>query len=85
MIATACVATAQLWRAARQAPVLVLVAGGCLAGAIYAFPRFYPLVNASSEPMSLVERDAFLIALIVVAMLTGVGSWLAHRALRPTA
>jgi len=70
VIVAACVATAQLWRAARQAPVLVVVAGVCLAGAIYALPRFYPLVNASSEPMSLLEQNAFLIALVVVAVLT---------------
>jgi hypothetical protein len=70
VLVTAGIATNQLWRATRTAPALLLAAGAFLFTVVGALPWLFPLVNASSEPPSFLERYAFPAVLLLILIVT---------------
>lgn len=72
----------QLWRAARNAAVVFAAAGIAVFGMVYALPWLFPLVHATTEPLSFLEAHGYETALVLVAAIVGLSTWLVQRWLR---
>lgn len=84
-IVTAAVAARQLWRATGAAPPALAVAGLAACASVVAVPWLFPLVHASSEPPSFLEAYGYWTAVLSVAILAIVATWLARRFVRRVA
>jgi hypothetical protein len=72
-------AVVQLWRASRYAAAAFASAGCAVFGMVYALPWLFPLHHVSSEPPSFLEAHGYYTALILVAVVVVLLTWLAQH------
>jgi len=70
LLVNAALAVWHVWRGTARAPVVIGVAGGCALGAMLGLDWLFPIVNATSEPPSVMERLWYPLALVLLTALT---------------
>jgi hypothetical protein len=70
LLVTSVLAVWQLWRGTARAPIALGMAGCCALGALLALDWLFPLINATTEPPSVLERLWYPLTLVLLTAVT---------------
>ena len=70
LLMTAALAIWQLWRGTARAPIALGIAGSCAFGALLALDRLFPLITATTEPPTVLERLWYPVTLVLLVAVT---------------
>jgi len=85
LVLVAMVTVRQLWLPKSRAALWVGISGGVTTVVLLLLGYVFPLVNATTEPPSLIWRAWYLIVFALAVVFTIIMPWIAHSALRRAA